>query len=128
MLSQIKEFKMKERPISVTIVGWLFTLAGATGLVRGVLPLIMGPFSITRHTLFDSTMVFFSGLLACLSGLFILRGRNWARWLCVAWIGAHVVLSIAHTRFEVLVHSGIMLVLAYFLFRPSASAYFRQVH
>jgi hypothetical protein len=117
---------MKQRPISITIVGWLFTLVGAVALIKGLAPLVMGPFSITRHELFDSTMAFSSGLLACLSGQFMLRGRNWARWLCVVWIGAHVLLSLAHTKSEVMIHTAILIVFAFFLFRPAASAYFRR--
>ena len=33
-------------------------------------------------------------LLAMVSGAFMLRGHNWARWLALAWIIFHVILSI----------------------------------
>ena len=34
--------------------------------------------------------------LAIVCGVFLLRGHNWARWLALAWIAFHVVLSAFH--------------------------------
>lgn len=64
-------------------------------------------------------------LLAVLCGVYMLRGHNWARWLALAWIGLHVILSAFHTLPELAIHSLLFAVLAYFLFCPSATRYFR---
>lgn len=64
-------------------------------------------------------------ILAILSGVFMLYGFNWARWLLVIWLGYHVILSALNSLFELLVHSLLLAVVLYFLFRPQASAYFR---
>ena len=64
-------------------------------------------------------------LIAIVSGVFILRGRNWARWLAIAWMAFHVVLSFFHAFSELAIHSLLCAVLAYFLFRAAASRYFR---
>ena len=64
-------------------------------------------------------------ILAVLCGVFMLRGFNWARWLLLVWIAYHVILSVFHSPFELAVHGLLFAVIAYFLFRPQASVYFR---
>lgn len=56
----------------------------------------------------------------------MLRGWNWARWLLVVWLAYHVVLSALHSVFEVAVHGFLFGVIAYFLFRTPANAFFRR--
>ena len=64
-------------------------------------------------------------LLAVVGGTFLLLGRNWARWLVIAWMGFHVGLSILHKPFELVVHCLFFVALLFFLFRGPASSYFR---
>ena len=64
-------------------------------------------------------------LIAIVSGAYMLRGRNWARWLAVGWIAFHVVLSIFHSISELAIHSLLCAVLVWFLFRAAAAHYFR---
>jgi hypothetical protein len=52
--------------------------------------------------------------------------QNWARWLTAAWIGYHVYLSIYHAASELIIHALLFVVIAFFLFRPSSTAYFRR--
>lgn len=56
----------------------------------------------------------------------MLRGHNWARWLLVTWIAYHVILSAFHAWSELAMHALLLAVVAYFLFRSRASAYFRR--
>ena len=74
---------------------------------------------------FEYGIVFIVRLIAILCGVFLLRGSNWARWLLLVWIAYHVILSVFHSPSELLMHSFLFAVVAYFLFRPQASAYFR---
>ena len=76
--------------------------------------------------LIEHTIGSVSGLLAIIGGVFTLRGRNWARWLCAVWMGGHVILSLFHSRWELLVHSLLFAAVLYVFFRPAASAYFRD--
>ena len=69
-------------------------------------------------------MVHLSRLAAIVSGLFMLRGHNWARWLLAAWIAFHIVLSAVHSWLQLLIHVLIFSVILFFLFRPRASEYF----
>jgi hypothetical protein len=55
----------------------------------------------------------------------MLRGRNWARWLCAAWLAAHIVIAGLHTLEQLLIHAVLFVVISFLLFRPRASAYFR---
>lgn len=107
---------MNKRPRSITVISWIFIAVGIIALVYHLLP----PF--------ESGLVWvcFVRLLAVVGGVFMLCGFNWARWLLVVWIGFHVILSIFHSPFELAVHSLLFAVIAYFLFRPGASGYFRN--
>lgn len=74
---------------------------------------------------FELALICFVRLLAVIAGLFMLRGSNWARWLLLAWIVYHVILSAFHSLSELVMHALLLGVVAFFLFRPRASAYFR---
>jgi hypothetical protein len=65
-------------------------------------------------------------VLAIVAGIWLLRGRNWARWLALAWMAFHVILSVFHSWVQVLVHTVFFAVIAFILFRPVASRYFRH--
>ena len=108
---------MNKRPLSVTIMGWLFIAAGTVGLVYHSRDL--------RH-LFqnDSVWVCLVRVLAIVAGVYVLRRRNWARWLCVVWMAYHVGLSAYHSMREVIMHAVLLVLIAYCLFQRKASAYF----
>ena len=111
---------MRKRPRSITIIGWLFVGAGTIGLAYHATE-----FKAQRPVKYDLILVCIVRLLAILSGVFLLRGSNWARWLLLVWLAYHVILSAFHSLFELAMHSLLLSVIAYFLFRPEASAYFR---
>jgi len=111
---------MNKRPLSVAIISCLFIVAGGVGFAYHLTEFKAGhPFQ------YDVVWVCLVRLLAILSGVFMLRGRSWARWLLLVWIAFHVILSATHALFEFIVHALLLAVVAYFLFRPQASAYFR---
>jgi hypothetical protein len=111
---------MNKRPLSVTILGLLFAGAGVIGLAYH-----LNEFKTLSPFPYDVFWVCLVRLLAILGGVFMLRGRNWARWLTLAWIAYHVVLSYFHTVQELVAHLVLLAVFAFFLFRPAATEYFR---
>ena len=115
---------MRERPLSVTVIGWIFIAVGAIALVVGWVPLAQRLTEFKEHP-FENAPVFLARVLAVLCGVFMLCGFNWARWLLVVWIGYHVVIGLLHSPGSGLVHGLLFAVVVYFLFRPRASAYFR---
>jgi hypothetical protein len=112
---------MRRRPLSITIIGWLFVGAGTIGLAYHATE-----FRAQRPVEYDVIGVCIIRLLAILSGVFLLRGSNWARWLLLVWLAYHVILSAFHSLSELAMHGLLLGVIAYFLFRPQASAYFRR--
>lgn len=112
---------MNQRPHSVTVIGGLFLLAGVIGLAYHVTEFkTQDPFK------YDVLWVCLVRFLAIIGAVFMLRANNWARWLLVVWIAYHVLLSAFHSLSEFMIHGLLLAVIAYFLFRPSASAYFRR--
>jgi hypothetical protein len=117
---------MTKRPLSITVISWLFIGAGGVTLLAGLISTADSPAThhIPEHS-FEFWLVPAIRILAILCGLFMLYGFNWARWLLVVWVGYHVILSAMHSPFELFVHSLLFTVLLYFVFRSQASAYFR---
>ncbi len=112
---------MIRRPIAVTVVGWLMMAAGAFGLVRGFMyARTLWP---PEHDLIWIVLIDGAGIVC---GAFLLRGRNWARWLTLVWIGGHVaVISVLNHR-GILVHALIFAMIGYLLvFRGDVREYFR---
>lgn len=56
----------------------------------------------------------------------MLRAGNWARWLAVAWIAFHVVISALDSWTACAIHTVLLVVLVYFLSRPAANRYFHS--
>jgi hypothetical protein len=113
---------MNKRPLSITVISWLFVAAGAIGLTYHATE-FMGQ----RPFKYDLVWVLVVRILAILCGVFMLRGRNWARWLLLVWIAYHVILSAFHSLSQLVMHGLLLVVIAYFLFRSQASAHF-SVH
>jgi hypothetical protein len=76
---------------------------------------------------YDTVWVELTESLAIICGIFLLRGQNWARWLALAWIAFHVVLSAFHALPEFAIHCLFCAVIAWFLFRPAAGQYFSYI-
>jgi hypothetical protein len=112
---------MNKRPVSVTIISWLFIATGIIGLAYHFTELkIQGPFQ------YEAVWVLLLRLMAIVCGVYMLRGSNWARWLTMLWMAYHVVLSWFHSVQELVIHSLLFAVFAYFLFRAGAMVYFRR--
>jgi uncharacterized membrane protein YphA (DoxX/SURF4 family) len=109
---------MNKRPIAVVVIACLYILTGMAGTAAQSMEARQG---------FESDMIWavLVSVLAIIAGVFILEGRNWARWLAVGWIGFHVVLSIHHSKRELGLHVVLFVAITYFLFRRGANRYFR---
>jgi len=110
-----------KRPISVTILGCLYLAVGTIGFAYHGSEIIQAGHAIQS----DDVWVELVECVAIISGTFMLRGHNWARWLAVAWIAFHVILSAFHSFGQLAIHTLFCAVIAWFLFRPEAARYFR---
>ncbi len=108
---------MKRVPLSILITGFVFIATGIVGIAYHAADFIPQA---------ELVWVLVVRLLAIIGGVFLLRGANWARWLLIAWLGYHAFLSISHPIAELVIHCAILTGVAYVLFRPRASQYFRK--
>ena len=105
-----------QRPFQVTVLGWLFIVVGivstAGHLWKGALD---------RWTI----PIVLVGVVAVVAGVFLLRGARWARWLLLAWLAFHVVVSALESLSVALPHAVLLLVVGYVLLGPPTSKYFQ---
>lgn len=105
-----------KRPIPVTILGLLFIVVGLVGVV----------YHLSQRPL-DRWVALISliRVVAVVGGVFLLKGRNWARWLMLGWLGFHVGVSAFRSLSDCIAHAVLLLVVAYFLLTPPDSQYFQ---
>jgi hypothetical protein len=106
------------RPVSVLILACLYIAIGVVGFVAHFRDLLAHP-----H---EGVWIELVELIAIVSGAFLLRGHNWARWFALSWIVFHVILSI-YDPMQLTVHGVFCAVIAWILFRPEATRYFRDL-
>jgi hypothetical protein len=109
-------------PLSVTILGWIYVAVGVIGAIGHASEFLGGG---VFHS--DVIWIELTEFVAILCGIFILRGQNWARWVALAWMAFHVILSAFRALPEFAIHCAFCAVIAWFLFRPAAARYFRQM-
>jgi hypothetical protein len=110
---------MNKRPLSVIVIACVYVATGAIGVVYH-----LTEFKAQHPFQYDIVLIELVSLAAIIAGVFMLRGHNWARWPAVAWIAFHVVLSAFHSWRELAMHSLLLVIFAFFLFRPAANRYF----
>ena len=111
----------KNRPITITSLSWLYIAVGALGTAAHY-----GNFWTQKPMVSEFVWITLLGAAAILAGVFMLRGHNWARWLALAWMAAHVVISVFHPLNELIIHCSLLVLFSYLLFRREAREYFSE--
>jgi hypothetical protein len=109
---------MEPRPLPVTLIAWVYIVMGTVGFAYhfGELKPPIQPEMVWIEVI---------RLVAILCGVYLLRGRNWARWVAVAWMVFHVVVSVFHGAAQVAIHSVFCAAIVFFLFyRPPSARFF----
>lgn len=109
--------RLARLPLPVILVAGAYVAVGIVGFAAHFHELLAAPS--------EGVWVELTELLAIVAGVFLFRGRNWARWLAVAWIAFHVVLSAFGNLREAVVHVLIAALVAWLLFRPDTTRWFR---
>lgn len=104
------------RPIAVLLVSCLYMAVGSIGFLAH----FPGLAALQR----ESVWIELTELLALVAGVYMVRGRNWARWLALVWITFHVAISFPVVR-QVVTHSIVLALIAWALFRPDTQRFFK---
>lgn len=103
---------MKRMP-AVIAIAVLYIAVGSAGFI-GHFP---------RHWQGEDFLIELTELAAIICGAFLLRRKNWARWLAVAWMALHVAISFPAPS-QVAIHLSFLILIAWVLFRPATRGYF----
>ena len=82
--------------------------------------------NISDPLLNDAILVLFVRLLAIIGGVLVLRKAGVGRWLLVAWMAYHVVLSYFHPMSELIMHAILLIGISVALFHPRVTAFFNS--
>jgi hypothetical protein len=122
---------MKKRPLALTIIGWILIVMGIFSMFATSANLknqkIIEYMSQSPLPLSIQYAILTLGVMfMTISGLGILKGKNWGRLLYVGWGLGSFLMSLAIGTMQVSMIPGmiIFLITAYFLFRPDANVYF----
>jgi len=102
------------------VIGCLFILAGLVGLTYHATE-----FDPARPFDLNLIGVEIVRLLAVVFGIFLMRGKNWARWGMIVWLAFHVVVSALNSLEEAATHLVLLAVITLFLFLPRVNTYLR---
>lgn len=103
---------MKPMP-AVFAIAVLYIVVGLGGFVS----------HFPRHWQSEDILIEVTELVAVTCGVFLLRRKNWARWLAIAWMALHVAISFPVTT-QVAIHLSFLIVIAWALFRSPTRGYF----
>ena len=112
---------MKSRPLPVIIVSILFILAGGVGFAYHVRKLFE-----SNNNLNETIWILFLRILAVVCGLLLLFRIKRARWLAIAWLVYHIIISAFNSTSEMIAHILFLILVSVLLFLPVSSAYFQN--
>lgn len=122
---------MKKRPTSLTVIAWILIVMGGvsiistTVMVNNTMALdLMSKSPIPIPIQF--AMSYIGLVVMIVSGIAILKGQNWARFLYVIWSAIGFVIGIATSPIKAAMIPSLVvfLVVVFFLFRQKATAFF----
>jgi hypothetical protein len=119
---------VKTIPLSIKIIGGFFVLIGVLTLSVSIWEVLTvghphQGVGVPARPEYQFAAAYLVRVTALIAGVALLAGRAWGRWLLVVWLAYHLVLSLFHSAAAVVVHSVLLGVGAYFLFRPEASLF-----
>jgi hypothetical protein len=109
---------MTKWPIAVVIVAVVYLVVGVMGFVYHFPELTAG------HR--DAIAIELTELAGAIAGLGLLLRQNWARWLALAWVVFHVIISLFHPLSELLIHAVFCVLVAWLLLRPATARWFAE--
>jgi hypothetical protein len=122
---------MITRPTSVSVISWFLIVISIISLISTTM--MIGNPTVTQ--LMEKTplpipiqyaMSYLGLSIMLISGIFMLKGLDWARKLYVGWTTFGLLIGIATSPMKATLIPGtvMFIVIVFFLFRPKANAYF----
>lgn len=119
-----------ERPISVSVIAWLYILGGANGCFSLLFSLFEETFSLSFDQILRLYLInFVLGVLIFLTGIKLLEGQNSGRILFIISALLYIVWSWISYGLDSTLFIGSVVRLIVFgliLYRPSVNKYFTQ--
>lgn len=122
---------MAKRPTSISVISWYFILGGGISLITTTAminnPMVQDWMAQNPIPIPVQYAMNYIGLLVMIvSGVAMLKGANWARYLFAIWTLVVSVPGIVTSGMKAISIPGfvVFLVIAFFLFRPKATAFF----
>lgn len=125
---------MKQRPTSISVIAWILIVIGGISLITTTAminhPMVHNLMSKSSLSVSAQYAISYLGLLiTIISGVAMLKGKNWARFLYVIWslIGFVIGLTTSPMKMAMIPGFIVFSVIAFFLFRPKANEFFGPV-
>lgn len=123
---------MKSRPLSVSIISWILIVAGLLSLVASLLTMNNPNVKVMMENnplpMSVQYALMYVGLaILIISGFGMLKGKNWARLLYVAWGVFSIALNVITTpKLTTMMIPGMVFlaIVIFFLFLPKSNAFF----
>jgi hypothetical protein len=114
---------MNKRPPTITALAVLYMVVGLVSTSYHFSA--FKTFPLTFLSITETSLMFVIGALAVVAGYYMLRGRNWARWLAFSWTVFHVILSAFQSPWGLVFHSVFVFLLGLLLFNKEANQWFK---
>jgi len=130
------EATMRTRPTSITVIAWILILMGGISLVTTTV--VINSATINNPAMQELlskslipvpvqyAMTYIGLLVMLVSGVAMLKGQNWARWLYVVGTALGFLIGVMTSPLKGAMIPGfvVFVVVTFFLFRPKANEYF----
>lgn len=122
---------MNKRPTSISVIAWILIAMAGISLVATT-AMINNPMAeemMAKNPVpipVQYAINYIALLITLISGIAMLKGKNWSRFLYVSWSFVGFAFSLATSPIKAPLIPGFILfvVIAFFLFRPKANAFF----
>jgi hypothetical protein len=124
---------MNKRPKSVTFISWFFIVTGACSLLTNFTS-INNPLTLelmAKSLLPVSAqfaMMYVKSAVSITSGIYMLRGANWARFLYIVYCAIILLISLVTFPAKLMLIPGIIIygIIVFFLLRPNVDVFFNR--
>ena len=127
---------MKKRPTSISVIAWVLIVIGGIGLISTTGTIMINS-PMLRDIMSKSpipipiqyVISYFGILIGVISGVAMLKGKNWARLLYITWnlINFVIGITISPMKATMIPSLVLFLIVTFFLFRPKANEFFLPI-